>query len=248
MKKQINTICWLTVSVFFSFLLISCATIRQHPARWDKNYELNNEAKSVYWKEGTQFISEERDGIVVTISGYVTGYYNAYILATIYNDRDEYIEFYPAHSRLKQKNENFIPITPKKIRALTASESNLMSFMYGASILANTIAATSTGNVVERTYYADQVQRAGYENAMKQQQLFRQELTLLDLLLKNNAILPGESYTGYYLFQKVDRSDGSFNIEVKVENEVFTFRGKFFGGAIYDEHDLPEDIEALVFD
>lgn len=248
MKVKVKSILWLTINLSFIFLIISCATISQNPARWDKNSTGSAQTKSIYWKEGTQFISEEKNGIVVTVSGLVTEYYNAYILVTIYNDRDEYIEYYPSYSLLMQKKEKFTPIKPKKIRELTASESNFMSFMYGASILANTIAATSTSSVLEKSYYNDQMQRASYDHTMKQQQLLNKELSLLDLLLKNTTILPSESYTGYYLFQRVDRNDGGFNLELKVDNEVFTFRGKFFSGAKYDEHDLPEDIDALVFD
>ena len=70
----------------------------------------------------------------------------------------------------------------------------------------------------------------------------------IDLILKNNTILPGESYTGYLEFKSFDWSDGGFDFYLRVGTEEFNFRGKYFDEYKYDEHDLPEDIEALTFE
>jgi len=236
------------IIIFNSAILIGCSTTYFHPIRWDKTEFKNYKYKYVYWKEGVQFVEMSIDDIVVIASGYLTLNYNAYFLISIYNGGDEKFTYYPSYSKLSLNDKEFYPLRPNYIREIMEEQANLATIGYFANVLSSALSASFSKNLNSYSYYENKIEIAGYRFAEQLRNLNAEKNDLIDLLLKNNELLPKETYTGFLLFGKIYDRKNPFDLIIKIGKYKFLLRGKFMDGDKFDEYDLPEKIELIKFD
>lgn len=235
-------------------ILISCTT-NKHYARWNArlvDYS-NLGSPFTYWQDGIQFLEMSKDSIQVDIHGVKDDRY-IYIFVSVRNNSENVLTIFPAKLILiqnqKRKDIKLTPKLPKKIRKLGQSKSSLIAGLYAISIAANSYREATSQTNTEKAYYKNQKENRIMEHEFVQQKLQQSEKDIISIMLKNQTILPGKSYSGFLLFAHQNKGfqiNNSFYLGLIFGDTKFLSLGKLVSQSNFDELDLPKDLDAIQF-
>lgn len=180
------------------FLLIACSSTKVGKIYWKGNLvETTDEVNYLFWKDGNQFLTRQKDSITVSLAGFELDH-AVYVMASLTNDKSYPVTFFTNECKIQYTFNNQVinldPVKPKNLdrNHLTIFNTILQS-AGGISRLflnipvdllfkMNTDESTTSGKI--NAEYHD-------EKSNMSKKIF----------MNTHTLFPGTNYTGFLVFE-----------------------------------------------
>ena len=209
------------------YLITSCSTASLIKVNWQGHLIKNvDEIDYLYWREGVQFLVQQKDSISVSVAGFSHEDY-VYILAAIHNETKRPITYFPQNSILQyQSGKKTIELKPIKPKNLDTSHFSFFNtVLVGAGNISRFFINLPVDMLLpDKKEDEDPISNLGQDYHDEDIRITKK------IFISTHTLQPEDKFAGFLVYEyngDPDLDDLKFNFTLNYDEKDFSGRGEF---------------------
>jgi len=215
------------ISLLIFYFLTSCSSAPLIKVNW-KGHLIKNvdEINYLYWREGVQFLVQQKDSISVSISGFSHEDY-IYILAAIHNETERPVTYFPQHSILQyQSGKETVQLKPLKPKNLDKSHFSFFNtVLIGAGNISRLFINLPVDMLIpDAKEEEDPLSNLGQDYHDEDIRITKK------IFISTHTLQPEDKFAGFLVYEYDDDPDLDeldFTFILRYDEKDFTGKGEF---------------------